>query len=108
MATGKISQRALSGKGQAFIYKWPEPEEPNEMRTEAQLLAAMVLDDYDHHTSMDFVASNAPVYKELDIKARICKAELWLQLPSMQGGDRDQLEFDPFDHELLDQSDPED
>eukprot|EP00971_Amphidinium_carterae_P167295 3315060-Amphidinium_carterae.1 len=97
-----------------FPQNWLEPEEPDEMRTEAQLLAALVLDDYDHRASTDFVAPNVPVYEELDVEARIREAGLWFELPSTQveaalthtqGGVPDQMEFD---QDMPDHSDPRD
>eukprot|EP00971_Amphidinium_carterae_P022319 440245-Amphidinium_carterae.1 len=82
-----------------FPQNWPEPEEPNEMRTEAQLLAALVMDDYDHRTSTDFVAPTSQCMKSLTLKHTFVKQDF---------GWNCQLEFDPFDHELPNQSDPGD
>eukprot|EP00971_Amphidinium_carterae_P018359 362094-Amphidinium_carterae.1 len=36
-----------------FAQNWPNPDEPDEMRTESHLLAAIVMDDYDNRIPTD-------------------------------------------------------
>eukprot|EP00971_Amphidinium_carterae_P155344 3080872-Amphidinium_carterae.1 len=67
-----------------FPQNWPDPDEPDEMRTESLLLAALVMDDYDNRIPTDQVFPYVPFRETLDAEGRIREAGLLMGVPSAQ------------------------
>eukprot|EP00971_Amphidinium_carterae_P339419 6477238-Amphidinium_carterae.1 len=65
-----------------FPQSWPpvDPEEPEPDKTDAQILAALVMDDYEHRSSNDYLSPGFPVAEHLDPEQRIRQAGQWLDL----------------------------
>eukprot|EP00971_Amphidinium_carterae_P156134 3095606-Amphidinium_carterae.1 len=51
-----------------FPQCWPavDPEEPEPDKTDAQILAALVMDDYEHRSANDYLSPGFPLAEHLD------------------------------------------
>eukprot|EP00971_Amphidinium_carterae_P120866 2394517-Amphidinium_carterae.1 len=61
-----------------------KPDEPDEMNTDSHVLAALVMDDYDHQDPSSQVFSNVNFRDTLDAEGRIREAGLLLEVPANQ------------------------
>eukprot|EP00971_Amphidinium_carterae_P346757 6488426-Amphidinium_carterae.1 len=67
-----------------FPQSWPNPEDPEELEPEiahAKILAAVVMDDYEHRTSSDYLSPSFPVSEHSVPEQRIRRAGHWMDLP---------------------------
>eukprot|EP00971_Amphidinium_carterae_P184497 3662719-Amphidinium_carterae.1 len=66
-----------------FPQSWPSPEESDELEPEkanAKILAALVMDDYDHRSATDYLSPGFPVSEHVVPEQRIRRAGHWLDL----------------------------
>eukprot|EP00971_Amphidinium_carterae_P168734 3343094-Amphidinium_carterae.1 len=65
-----------------FPQCWPavDPEEPEPDKTDAQILATLVMDDYEHRSEHDYLSPGFPINKLSDPEQRIRRAGHWLNL----------------------------
>eukprot|EP00971_Amphidinium_carterae_P138409 2742684-Amphidinium_carterae.1 len=66
-----VMRNRFSSPDGLFPQSWPDPDEPDEMRTDSHLLAALVMDDYDNRAPTDQVFPNVPFSATLDVEGRI-------------------------------------
>eukprot|EP00971_Amphidinium_carterae_P257716 5115619-Amphidinium_carterae.1 len=66
-----------------FPQSWPPvvPDEPKPDKTLAQILATLVMDDYEHRSTNDYLSPGFPLAQHLDPEQRIRRAGHWLDLP---------------------------
>eukprot|EP00971_Amphidinium_carterae_P252901 5020688-Amphidinium_carterae.1 len=67
-----------------FPQSWPNPEDPEELEpviAHAKTLAVLVMDDYDHRTSTDYLSPGFPVSIHSAAEQRIRRAGHWMDLP---------------------------
>eukprot|EP00971_Amphidinium_carterae_P091223 1805857-Amphidinium_carterae.2 len=65
---------------------WPpvDPDEPEPDKTHAKILAALVMDDYEHRSDIDYLSPGFPIFKHVVPEQRIRRADHWLDLPDNQ------------------------
>eukprot|EP00971_Amphidinium_carterae_P179690 3563761-Amphidinium_carterae.1 len=77
-------RRQLASPDGLFPQNWPDPDAPDEMNTDSHLLAALVLDDYDHRVPSNQVFPNVNFRDTLDAEGRIREAGLLMGVPANQ------------------------
>eukprot|EP00971_Amphidinium_carterae_P126972 2515720-Amphidinium_carterae.2 len=64
-----------------YPQNWPDPDAPGELNTDAHMMAALVMDDYDHRIPIEQVFPFVPFHEVLDPAGLIREAGLLMAMP---------------------------